>query len=289
MKTWVWRNIHLTLPNDWEMLQYDRRVDLGRMAFADRSQYRMEVNWRGGAIAPDFERMISDYVQKLGESAGAENVKKIRSGKAEGLAVKVGDVLTTRFGRHLPDAKCLVELVFIWPGERDPKLEREILDSIQDEPVLNGLQHWAAFGLDLRTGSGLELIEASILPGRAAMWFRDLKTERDERFSRWGILPVWLKKPVGEWMKSQAPAGLKEIQTDNYRLAEHEVFSLSGIKKSSGFIGAFGGKLSYSAEAWICPEDQHLYFASVMARRLQANQAPERLAARRARCCEKLG
>jgi hypothetical protein len=249
MKTWVWRNIHLLLPDDWEMLQYDRRVDLGRMAFADRSQFRMEVNWRGGAIAPDFKRMNSDYVQKLGESHGAENVKRIHAGKTEGLAVRVDNVLTTRFGRFLPEAKCLVEVVFIWAADRDQKLEREILDSIQDEPMVNGFQHWAAFGMDFTTGAGLELFEASILPGRAAMRFRDLKTERDERFSRWGILPVWLKQPVGEWLRSQVPSGLKDIQTISYRLGEHEVFSLSGIKKSRGMIGAFGGKLFYSAEA----------------------------------------
>jgi len=67
MEKWIWRNITLTVPTDWEMLQFSRSAETGRCAFAGRYQFRLGLDWRVVPGPPDFGRMTSDYRARLRE------------------------------------------------------------------------------------------------------------------------------------------------------------------------------------------------------------------------------
>ncbi len=79
MVEWVWRQIGVELPAEWECLQFARDPEAGRCAFADRHRYRFELNWRKSPGEPDFGRMMKDY-----EGSLAKEWEGIRKAKCRG-------------------------------------------------------------------------------------------------------------------------------------------------------------------------------------------------------------
>ena len=58
MKTWIWRNFGVGVPDDWEMLQFSKDPKSGGCLFADRYTFRLEINWRRTAGEPDLRRIL---------------------------------------------------------------------------------------------------------------------------------------------------------------------------------------------------------------------------------------
>ncbi len=53
MRLWIWRGLCMKVPDDWEMLQFETNTGKGGCAFADRYQFRFEVDWKvvqGGKV-----------------------------------------------------------------------------------------------------------------------------------------------------------------------------------------------------------------------------------------------
>lgn len=290
MQRWVWRNIAIALPGKWEMLQFSRDADRGRCAFADRYQFRCEMNWRAVPGPPDFERMMSDYRTKLEES-GVDEPKALRLGEWQGVEGTKDGLLTTRYGNYLPKENCLIELVLIWPDKKQPELEQRIVASVREEPALaNGARRWQAFGIEACVHSEVaaSLERCSVEPAHADLVFRNRAKQREERFARRGLVSQWLDGTVGDWLRWWLPRDFQMESQTAAVVAGHRLFLMTGTRWSWGIRRVFRQRLRCQAAAWICPQDERLYSVGLISRRSRA--LPDaRAAAAKLSCCSQKG
>lgn len=261
MQLWIWRNIRIALPDDWEMLQYSRERAQGKCAFADRYQFRLELNWKEFSGPPDFKRMLSDYGSKLTQEKGLKNLQQFKVGQWQGVGGELDDCWTTRYGAWMKREKMVVEIVFIWPQIRDVELEKEVLRSAGEETLKHEeFQRWKTFGMELFASSDYALSECKIEPGVESMTFTDpANPDRLENFERRGMVKDWLEASVSEWLRVQFPENLHVHYQNSYLTGEREIERIAGTHHAKR-IGRFGTKeLHFEGAAWICPKDGRLY------------------------------
>lgn len=283
MQTFIWRQYQFELPDDWEMLQFSRNPDLGSCVFADRRQFRFELNWRVVQGAPDFERMLHDYQARL-EEDGLQRVRRLEHQRWHGVRGEAEQGLTTRYGRYLAEDRSLVELVFIWPKEWDSALEKRILDSFRLIHPENGLAHWRAYGMDLRVSAGHDLWKVEVPPTSAELLFTTQKGYRSQRFSRFAMVGEWLTTNVGDWLCTRIPRGFRVEQQTRHLRDSHEIFSIKGLRSFPTVKNMFLGRREIKASAWICPEDKRLY-SLVLVSTNRVVEAESRISLR---CCSHL-
>ena len=254
----IWRQLALTIPDEWEMLLFGRDLSSGRCTFADRYQHRLELNWAVTPGAPDFERMMEDYRLALGQNPEIDSVWRTEIDGWEGLVTTAEGTANSRFGQYFPTTRCLVELVFIWPKKRDERLERRVLASFHEEPA-DGGQRWRAFGMDLWASADLALRECVVQPGQARMLFAaDRDAGREERFERLGMVAHWLHSPLADWLRRRQPAGVRIHATREAERQGHTVVSIHGDRLARG-TWRLAGRRPFASYAWQCPTDGRLY------------------------------
>lgn len=260
MQRWIWRQLQIELPEDWELLQFSRSPEMGRCAFADRYQYRFELSWRRVPGPPDFERMLSDYRSRL-EEEGLEGTRRIQSAGWQGVAGTLPDQrMTCRYGAHLPALGCLVEAVFLWPKARHEPTEAQVLHSFRPEaPDAANQVRWQAFGLDLRTAAEGVLEACRADPAFHELRFSGSRRRHWERFSRRGLVSAWLQEPVAAWQRRQAPRRyhvLADRQEDRHG---HGIAILRCQRRWPLLADLLYGRRRVELAAWICPRDGRLY------------------------------
>ncbi|MDP6152112.1 MAG: hypothetical protein QF785_01950 [Phycisphaeraceae bacterium] len=259
MREWIWRHFRFELPDDWEMLQYSRRLDAGRCAMADRYQYRLEFNWKEFDTAPDFDRTLSDYRHDL-ERAGDAKATSEHVAGWRGLRVDGPDALTTRFGRYFKEVKCLLEVVLIWPDKVDADLTRSILERAGVAPVANGVSTWRAFGMTMQPASDLKLQRCEVEPARAMLDFRrDRDSPLGETFERLGMVDHWLKGDVGQWLTARTPRQVRDAQHGTHHRDGHQVHEFAGRYIDGRLKRLLARSPDYASAAWRCPHDGRLY------------------------------
>jgi len=276
MREWIWRGFRFNLPDDWELLQFSREQGIGRCAFADRYQYRFEWSWRSVGRAPDIERLMTDYRSKLVTEGTMTEPKLVALPGWHGLAGKQGAAWISRFGRFFDDARCLAELVFLWPGSRDREIERSVAASFAPVPVQDGVQPWKAFGMAVEAPAAVPLSSCKVEPAHAALTFSATKRGDSCVFRRLGFATVWLKEPVADWLRRQAPRTVRDIACTQETRAGHAVSLLRGTLPRRG---PFFPPRSYAAAAWQCPGDERLYCVT------QTQQKGKPAAAPALSCC----
>lgn len=244
------------------MLQFSQNQQVGRCAFADRYQFRLELDWRVVAGPPDFDRMMSDYMARLTE-LGIKNVRRSNRGSWRGMEGEGKDGLSTRFGRYFAREACLVELVFLWREGRDPALERDVLESVAEEPQhCGGAKRWRAFGMDLLASPRVALMNCTVEPAHARMVFADKDGRREECFSRRGMVGEWLRDTVRDWLRKSTPKKVAVSDSGSRHVGGHCVEMISGEIRARGLPGMLGRRTRYGSSAWICPGDGRLYTVS---------------------------
>ena len=288
MQLWIWRNFRFYLPVQWEMLQYSRNPERGRCAFADRYQFRFELNWRKVPGPPDFERMMSDYHAKLAGKEKRKQVKRIDIENWNGIEARTGKLLTSRFGRFFRSESCIVELVFTWLGQKDINLIQQVLASFAEEPEHQQLfRRWCAFGMDFLVSKDLLLEQCRVEPSTVQMIFAKSATRQQESFARYGMVKERLHISVGEWLCDQLKKFAAPAPVTTYTVNTHKIEYTNCKKRIQGLRGIMGAQLRHDAAAWICPQDGRLYHISLMRpdRELERN---EKLAGARLSCCANL-
>ena len=259
MERWIWRNLGLSVPADWEMLQFSRNSDSGRCAFADRYQFRLELDWRAVAGPPEFDRMTSDYLASLQER-GMTDGSRFRHRAWHGVGGEVDGRTITRLGRWFSVERIVVELVFLWLRKKDAALMRQIADSVAEEPEHSeSFRRWRAFGMDVLATKSLPLQSCTAEPANAGMMFADGKRRSVERFGRRGMVREWLKQTPGEWLRGWADEDVRNVRTSVLDVRGHSVHMLGGEKTLPGLLRR---RASYDAAVWICPADGRLYSVS---------------------------
>lgn len=256
MVEWIWRQIGVELPPEWECLQFARDPEVGRCAFADRHRYRFELNWRHSKGEPDFKRMMADYEGALAKEW--EDIRKLKCRGWPGLTGKRGDEVVSRFGRWFPEIELLVEVVFIHPERRDERLEATILPTVRAVPAeATGLQRWRAFGMEIRVPREFSLGECVVEPARIGLRFDGPGKPNRWIFRRYGMVDSWLKTSVRDWLAAQAGDPVRNIRPK----AGGGGAGVERIEAEWHPRGLLLRKGAYAAAAWRDPADGRLYHA----------------------------
>jgi len=288
VQRWIWRQLRVELPEDWELLQFSRSPETGRCAFADRYQYRFEISWLRVPGPPDFERVLTDYRARL-EEDGLTGTRRLQTAGWHGVSGLLPDQRTTcRYGTHVPALGFMVEAVFLWPKARHEPTEMEVLHSFRAEPPsAAGQVRWQAFGLDLLAGAGDVLEACRADPGFHELRFSTARRRNWERFSRRGLLAAWMREPVAQWQRRQAPRAYRVLDDREEERCGHAVAILRCQRRHPLLADLLYGRRHVAAAAWICPRDGRLYQVLQegyprAGRRGQARPAPA------LRCCPDL-
>ncbi len=288
MQLWIWRNIRVELPEDWELLQYSRNPVNGHCDFADRRQFRFELSWRAIAGAPDFERMLADYRAELERNDLLHDIRLLKIGGWPGLAGRRDGRESSRFGAYFDPPGHLVELVFLWPGARDKRLESDVLAACRPEPPgADGRRRWKAFGMDWLAPNDSELTACAVEPARVSLTFTGERKPERLTVQRIGLLRQWLKQPPAEWFRRQIPDRVRQLRLAETRRAGHVVHLAEGWFVPQSVLQRRG---HYAGAAWICPGDQRVYrIEQISHRQATPRPAVEALPGGVLTCCRALG
>jgi hypothetical protein len=262
---WIWRHIELSLPADWEMLQFSGEFNRGRCAFADRRQFRVELSWSAVRGEPDYDRMISDYMERMNREKKMTGGTMVRSGDWHGFYGAAGNTVTSRFGRYLAPIGCLVELVFLWPEEREPEREYTILRSAgacTSDP--DGHQVWRAFGLEIHVPATTAFEGCTAQPARTEFTFTNPKTQNTWHFSRLGMVPSWFNGNLESWLRGTLAFPVRDLRITHRNHHGADLLMAEGMFKPQR-LHLRQGKLE--AAVWICPADGRLYAVKKWGRR----------------------
>jgi hypothetical protein len=254
---WIWRQIGVELPPEWECLQFARDPEVGRCAFADRRRFRFELDWRESKGEPDFGRMMKDYEGSL--EGTWEDIRRVKCQGWPGITGKRGGEVVSRFGAWLEAIGVLVEVVFVHPGRRDAKLEGQVLPTVRAvPPEETGLQLWRAFGMEIRVPRGFELGECVVEPARVGMRFDGPHKPDRWIFRRYGMVDSWLKGSVRDWLASQAGDMVRNVRAKPGGGGALDMARIEGEWRPRGLLLARG---AYAAAAWRDRGDGRLYHA----------------------------
>ncbi len=261
---WIWNRIAFRLPDDWEMLQFSRNPSQGRCVFADRYQYRLELNWMAVSAPPDMERISSDYMAKLKED-GLKSIEKVSIHPWSGAYGIEHGRPVSRYAAFFSDGPFLLEAVFIGEhgGQSDFAAEGRILESFKVHPK-SDIIHWCAFGMDWCTSAN-EFALCYVAPGLAEVSFTDCRKHLSQTFSRRGMLRTWLKTPVSDWLASRVPPEYKTVSLEHLCRDGHDVWTLLAKRRRPVLSDWLHGRRHIFASAWICPGDGRLYTTSTLA------------------------
>lgn len=254
---WIWRQIGVELPPDWECLQFSRDSEAGRCAFADRHRYRFELNWRRSKGEPDFKRMMKDYGESLAGSW--EDIRSVHSRGWPGLTGRRGEEVVSRFGHFFKEIELLVEVVFIHAEERSRRLESNILATVRAvPPEPTGMQKWRAFGMEMQVPRGFTLGECVVEPARIGMRFDGPKKPDRWIFRRYGMVDQWLKTSVREWLGAQVGDLVRKVRLKPVGGGGGDLARIEGQWRPKGLLLRKG---AYAAAAWRDRRDGRLYHA----------------------------
>ncbi len=283
----VWQQFSFEIPDEWEMLQFSKNSKSGNCAFADRYMFRLETNWKTFEGWPDFERMLSDYQQKLRDEQSMTDFESATYGAWHGFHCRDAGGWTSRFGRYFEPNTKLLEVVFLWPDSVDRSEIRTILGNVKLDLPKNGVQHWRAFGMDFYADERLYLDECKIKPALAEMTFVDKdRPARVECFERLGMVEEWMRCSVEEWMQVKDPKDLREREQRRRSHAYHTILEAQARMPAMRFPKFNKRKNQYEAAGWLCPEDGRLYRVSRIFP--AGEQGLTDLAGKRLACCPKL-
>lgn len=273
---WIWHSLQITLPDDWEMLQYSKNPEQGQCVFADRYQFRFEINWTRVHTKPDLGRLVSDYAASILENKLPEP-RRNQSGSWQGLSTCENGHVITRYANYLAEASLLIEASFIYPAEQasDKMGEERILSSIKTVTTAQAnYQPWKAFGLDFQVDKGLKLSHCAISCGYAEMSFSDTKQHTVHTFTRRGLLQFWLNEDIDTWLEKTIPNDFKLVSKSHIQKHGHDICNIT-CRPSSHTVWSdlIYGQRCLSIAAYISPKDGRLYTVSDLHRQKKSTSA----------------
>lgn len=268
MKAWIWNDIHLQLPDDWEMLLFAKNPASGKCTFADRYQYRLQLCWQQLENEPEIDKMVTEYRLTLKEDESISSVTRKRLGDWLGLTYKQNGKPTARYTHYFQSVKKLIEVIMPPADEGDSFDHAEILDSIAIKPPEGQkARDWCVFGLNAKTPADLPLQKCEVLPARVRMtWGSDQKNSNELEIvvQRLGMVRHWLKGKVSDWLKIQLPSEAEILNSSQIHIDSHTVERVSGKIRTKGAIKRLRSKSRlFEANAWLCPEDNRLYSIAI--------------------------
>ena len=281
-----WRGLAFCHPLDWEVAGLSVLGETGQCVLVDRRFQRLQITWQTPKGVPDLPRMYEDLrkspVKEGQPAAPATALKGIPDWTG---AVRQDEAGTMVFaGRHFPAENLLVQAAIVWPSQRDPRIDRALLDSVTPWPAKAPTVLWQALGLSARVPSDFELIESSSLVGRVVWEFRQKsKPHTGLLIERIAMVSHWLKGTLEDWLPGTLPEGYRMTGgAAPIALGRHE--GVEAIAWHGSMMDRLRRVVTWRRErAWHCPQQQRVYRIGVWRRGHEPPDPPDGL---RVRCCE---
>jgi hypothetical protein len=268
----IWRHFGITLPANWEMLQYNSEVERGACLWADRYHYRCELSWRQVPGPPHMNRMLQDYIARLKEQKAATNLARTRVEGWEGITGRADPNKFTHLTRHFPEENCMLELVLLWPDKVEPELQKDIVRSVRAVPEQDGAQRWKVFGLEVDAIHPLLATDIKPAFARLEFGYEDAGWRGIQVFERRGLLREWMTTPLDEWLNAQVPLKVRDRQVHEFSghgAVGYHVHGRLPINMGLRILRTVQRRklsllthkeMGYHAAAWIHPRENRLYF-----------------------------
>jgi len=275
MRTWIWHGLSFDLPEEWEMLQFSRKPEAGRCAWADRDGYRMEVFWKRLPSAPAMDLLLATFPQRLGEEQGSVVVPLPDVNRWKRW--RVGEGARSRIHALCFESGRLLEVVFSRPsGETgDGSL---VLNAFRAESE-QSVSRWAAFGMKWEVPPGHSMVSSVVQPARAEVEMCDRRKREVLRFLRLGMVSHWLHDEPQDWLRRRLPNGYKLETEELVSLRDGRIAAvLSGGPRWPAIL-PWARPPGWAACVWLEPSDGRLYCVERLSRRPTDSRAlPDRLA-----------
>lgn len=254
----VWRGICVRHPAEWELVFASSHGHPGRCSFADRRYERLRVEWHRAKPETNFRKMLEDVASKKREEG--KQAEALR-GQAEGWYGTVEQTETgtlVHAGRFLEKAGLLADVLMIWPGKRDRRLENEVLSGIAVTPEED---LWQAMGLKVRVPQGYDLLH--FLPEAGKVWWEFGRKDGKPwpRFSveRLAVPRYWLKVPLEKWLEGSLEKGARAVSVGKAAYKGHEAVRLLSTKSGGAWDKVRGRREHVVHFAWKCPVEERVY------------------------------
>lgn len=258
----VWHGLAITLPQDWELLQYSRDPDQGRLTFADRSDYRLELSWQSHPSRPSLKRMLGDYRALLAQDDAVGAVEPVEAPGWKGMAVyplrdseRVEETRYLRFEKELGKS---LEAVFRWPdASPDRGFEEAVLETVTPCAERDGLAAWTAWGMAISVPVGWRPVDCRVQPADVQLTFAERADANPSvEFSRRGFLHHWFDGDLAGWIaRETGTVG----QCSHRSRADHHAVHSRVDEAAAGIAGRLGRRQQRQLAAWVCPRDGRLY------------------------------
>ncbi len=252
-----WRGICFCHPREWEPAILSGLNEPARCTLVDRRYQRMQLHWEVHNRPPDLARMYEQLRQT--HHAPDRPVRPLDgSGGWTGLIRSEAGGHIVHAGKYFDDTRCLVQVVFTWPGGRERRLEGAILQSIRPQPDADPAP-WEALGLRALVPAAFRLVSADHQVGRIRWEFRRSgRPAAGLTLERIGMRRYWLKASPAEWLVSQQPKGSSISRHGPVDCAGHDGTEV--VSRKGGLLAALAGRTEHQLDrAWVCPTQERVY------------------------------
>lgn len=289
MKPIAWNGIHLQLPDDWEMLQFSKSPNQGRIVFGDRYQLRFELDWSALDVPPDLSRLADDYKAKLIQD-GIQEARTVSRQPWQGVTGLQDNARITRYCAYFNDRTYLLEAIFLWPqndnSRHNLQFEAKILDTIHVVPLQDDhLQEWNAYSIRCLAPDEHMLTTCQVEPANVKFKFAAADELEQETVSRTGMLKVWLTSSLKDYLRTLVPKDYTLLSLSHATQDGHDIWTCEATVTRAILKDWWRGRRHFSAAAWICPDDHRLYVVTKMAPDYKDGRRPRPVALS---CCSRL-
>jgi hypothetical protein len=255
-----WRDVQVDHPADWELFRMTWKGDRWRCSFTDRYHQRMDMRWRRLDYAPSMEKMLERHQEKEQRERTV-----VLDGQPEGWMGTLREVeggWVVNAGRFFDAAKVLVELILVWPGDRDRQLENRILQGVGPIELQDGMRLWKAMGMSVQLDEKYDIFEYKAEAGRIEWVFaKQKKGGQRVAIERLSMPKYWLKGPVADWLRSQAKDWSIKSQWSQ-SMNGHTAAALKAEAKGLMVDSLLLKKKVKAEVAWLCDREQRVYRVS---------------------------
>jgi hypothetical protein len=257
-----WRGMEMAHPAGWELSKSSGLDEPGQCCFTDRLYHRLDIRWTHLKHAPNLEAMSKRELHRKHKRGSEVELTELTGVPAPWLGiVREGDEATiVNAARGFRERRMMVEVVLVWPEQRQRDIENAILASIQPQPDDMPTRRWEAMGLRATVPSQYELTGSSAPVGRVRWTFRpEGKHPPKLILERLAMPQTWLKGSLRDWLALDLPAGHKVVRQDPATVNGHRgecVISRGRLGIAQSLRGLHEMRAS---TAWVCPTEDRLY------------------------------
>ncbi len=257
----AWRGLEVDHPETWELIRASPIGQDPEIALADRRYERLTLGWRWLQNEPNVRKLVEDARRKDGRKEVYALEAPVDGWK--GVWEPIGHAGTrVHAGRYFAERHLWVEMALVWPGDRDLRVERHILDSLQPSDTTAAERLHQAMGLKVYVSRPFDLVAFEAICGQTVWTFAD--TASGARLPsltvrRIALPGYWLRLPLGEWIRGQLAPRTRILREERGTHNRHEAVDVFSAHPGRLRDRLRRRRIGRHDRAWICPIENRLY------------------------------